>query len=377
MNITIGQNIKKLRSVKHITQKQLASFLGITEQAVSRWESGSGYPDITMLPSIASFFGVSSDTLLGINADEREIRLAEIRREIKRLGECGEVSEETLAQARLWAAEFPAEEDIQENLACELSNCEWWTLDDAEKKACHKEAEKIYKNLIETTADPDYRNHLLEGLSYLYAVNIRDEEKAEETADLLPEMKYCRESVKSNLSTAWAREHGDPSKLEHVQDYFEKLTDSLASRMCSYILSDIPNTSDRWDEKVGYLEKLIDLYRFVFGENMLCYHDNVSRIYYYISTYRMAQGRCDEAIEALGQMADHALLADRAKPGDRFTSPFTDQLVYSGPTEEFDFYEFHNCAYYCRENVDMARFDSIAENERFKAVMAKLDESAE
>ena len=65
MNITIGQNIKKLRSVKHITQKQLASFLGITEQAVSRWESGSGYPDITMLPSIASFFGVSSDTLLG------------------------------------------------------------------------------------------------------------------------------------------------------------------------------------------------------------------------------------------------------------------------------------------------------------------------
>ena len=376
MNITIGTNIRNLRSAKQITQKQLASFLGITEQAVSRWENGSGYPDITMLPSIASFFGVSSDTLLGINADERSTRLTEIRREIKRLGESGEVSAETLAQARLWAAEFPAEEDIQENLACELSNCEWWTLDDAEKRACHKESEKIYKNLIETTRDPEYRNHLLEGLSYLYAVNIRDIEKAAESADLLPEMKYCRESVKSNVFIAWAREQGDPSKLEYVQDYFEKLADSLASRMLCYILGDIPNSADRWNEKVGYLEKLIDLYTFVFGENMLCYHNDVSRIYYYISTYRMAQGRIDETLEALSRMADHALLADQAKPGDRFTSPFTDQLVYPGPTDEFDFYEFHNCAYYCLYHMDMARFDSIAEDKRFQAVLAKLSEAA-
>ena len=142
MNITIGNNIKKLRAAKQITQKQLASFLGITEQAVSRWENESGYPDITMLPAIASFFGVTSDTLLGLNMDDREARLAEIRREIRRLGESGEVSEETLAEARLWAAEVPAEEDIQENLACELSNCGWWTLDEAEKRMCCRKPRK-------------------------------------------------------------------------------------------------------------------------------------------------------------------------------------------------------------------------------------------
>ncbi|MBR3999564.1 MAG: helix-turn-helix transcriptional regulator [Clostridia bacterium] len=373
MNITIGRNIKKLRASKQITQKQLANFLGITEQAVSRWESESGYPDITMLPSIASFFGVSSDTLLGMNMDQREARLAEIRLEIKKLGESGEASEETLAQARLWAAEFPAEEDIQENLAAELTLCYTWTLDESEKRACCKESEKIYKNLIETTRDPEYRNHLLEGLAYLYASHFCDMEKAEETADLLPTMKYCRESIKSNLFTGCASMAGETKKLEYTQDYIEKLTSTLAHRLLWYVLSDIPNGADRWDEKIGYLEKIIDLHKFVFGENMLCYHNDVSRIYYYVSTYRIAQGRVGETLEALEKMIDHVARADEAKAGDRFTSPFMDQIVFPGPTEEFDFYEFHNCAYYLRERIDMARFDSIAEDERFRALMDELD----
>jgi len=376
MHITIGENIKKYRAVRQITQKQLANFLGITEQAVSRWENGSGYPDITMLPSIASFFAVTTDDLLGLNMNEREARLTEIRRKIKEWSESGEASEETLAQARLWAAEFPAEEDMQENLAAELTMCDWWTLDEKEKRACYKESEKIYKTLIETTRDPEYRNHLLEGLSYLYATCLHDVEKAEETAEQLPAMKYCRESVKSNLFTAWARKHDDPQKLEYTQDYFEKLTDALGFGLYVYVTANIPNSDDRWDEKIGYFEKIIDLYKFVFGENLLSYHDRVARIYYVISTYRIAQGRVNETLDALGKMVDHAILADEAKAGDRFTSPFTNQLIYSGPTDEFDFYEFHNCAYYIRENVDMARYDSIVDDERFRRVMARLDEAA-
>lgn len=376
MNITIGTNIKNLRAKKQVTQKQLATYLGVTEQAVSRWESGGGYPDITILPSIASFFSVTTDDLLGMNMTEREARLAEIRRKIKEWTESGEATEETLAQARLWAAEFPAEEDIQENLAGELMACQWWTLDDGEKRACYKESEKIYKNLIETTKDPEYRNHLLEGLAYLYATCLHDVEKAEETADMLPTMKYCRESVKSNLFTAMARMHNDPKKLEYTQDYFEKLTDALGFGMYVYVVADVPNDADRWDEKIGCLEKIIDLYKFVFGENLLSYHDRVARIYYVISTYRIAQGRVEEALDALEQMVEHAVLADAAKAGDKYTSIFTDQLVFPGPTEEFDFYEFHNCAYYIRDNVDMARYDSIADNERFCTLMSRLDEFA-
>lgn len=100
MNINIGTIIKNLRTKKQITQKQLATYLGVTEQAVSRWESGGGFPDIQLLPSIASFFEVSTDTLLGINMTEREKRLAEIHNKIDEIGELCQYSEETLSMAR-------------------------------------------------------------------------------------------------------------------------------------------------------------------------------------------------------------------------------------------------------------------------------------
>ena len=75
MNIYFGENLKSLRKQKNLTQERLADFLGVSFQTVSKWERGDTYPDITMLPEIASFFRVSVDELLGVNraADEEEI----------------------------------------------------------------------------------------------------------------------------------------------------------------------------------------------------------------------------------------------------------------------------------------------------------------
>lgn len=72
MTIPLGENIKRLRQEKCITQETLALFLGVTFQSVSRWERGDGYPDITLLPMIASFFNVSVDDLLGVNKAQNE-----------------------------------------------------------------------------------------------------------------------------------------------------------------------------------------------------------------------------------------------------------------------------------------------------------------
>ncbi len=72
----IGTQIRLLRKEKGISQDTLAQQLGVTYQAVSKWENGSTMPDITMLPVIARYFGVSVDYLLDYdlhNADE-EIR---------------------------------------------------------------------------------------------------------------------------------------------------------------------------------------------------------------------------------------------------------------------------------------------------------------
>ncbi len=72
MTIFLGENIKKFRLKKGMTQETLADFLGVTFQSVSRWERGESYPDITTLPEIASFFKVSIEELLGVNKAENE-----------------------------------------------------------------------------------------------------------------------------------------------------------------------------------------------------------------------------------------------------------------------------------------------------------------
>ncbi len=72
MTIYLGENIKRLRREKELTQEALANFLGVTFQSVSNWERGESYPDISMLPEIAGFFKVSVDDLLGANRTKDE-----------------------------------------------------------------------------------------------------------------------------------------------------------------------------------------------------------------------------------------------------------------------------------------------------------------
>ena len=65
MKLTIGEKIALLRKEKNITQTQLAEYLCLAPQTISRWEVGNGAPEISLLPRIAAFFGVSIDDLFG------------------------------------------------------------------------------------------------------------------------------------------------------------------------------------------------------------------------------------------------------------------------------------------------------------------------
>lgn len=60
----IGKNIAELRKKAHMTQSELAHQLGLSDKAVSKWENGHGYPDITVLPDLASLFGVTIDYIM-------------------------------------------------------------------------------------------------------------------------------------------------------------------------------------------------------------------------------------------------------------------------------------------------------------------------
>ncbi len=72
MEETLGKRIAARRKLLGITQDRLAEQLGVTAQAVSKWENDQSCPDITMLPKLAEIFGISVDALLGITQPKEE-----------------------------------------------------------------------------------------------------------------------------------------------------------------------------------------------------------------------------------------------------------------------------------------------------------------
>lgn len=84
MAMKIGEKIKALRKTKGISQDSLAGALGVTFQAVSKWETGTTAPDVSLIPSIASYFGVSIDELFDYNVLENEKMIDGICREAAR-----------------------------------------------------------------------------------------------------------------------------------------------------------------------------------------------------------------------------------------------------------------------------------------------------
>ena len=71
----LPQNLKQYRLLKNLTQEDVAGYLHVTAQSVSKWERGESCPDITLLPALANLFETSIDRLIGMD----RIRAVETR----------------------------------------------------------------------------------------------------------------------------------------------------------------------------------------------------------------------------------------------------------------------------------------------------------
>ena len=80
MQHSIGKTIKDLRKSRGLTQEELAERIGVTAQAISKWENESGMPDISQVVPLAHIFGVSTDTLLGTGDIKKNEDISEIMR---------------------------------------------------------------------------------------------------------------------------------------------------------------------------------------------------------------------------------------------------------------------------------------------------------
>lgn len=103
MKLEFAENLKKMRRERDMTQEELAEKLSLSVQAISRYETGTTYPDIEMLPVIAGFFGVTVDALLGTSPEVREKRKDEYIERLRMITD----RKERLTLLRQQHAEFP------------------------------------------------------------------------------------------------------------------------------------------------------------------------------------------------------------------------------------------------------------------------------
>ena len=83
--LKLSSQISYYRKKMNLTQEELANAFGVTNQAVSKWESGICCPDIELLPDIADYFGITVDELMGISREKQTHDIKEIAAEIKEL----------------------------------------------------------------------------------------------------------------------------------------------------------------------------------------------------------------------------------------------------------------------------------------------------
>ena len=121
MKLYIGNTIRRLRLERDMTQEQLADALGVSFQSVSRWESGTNYPDIELIPDIAVFFGISADDLMGLTGAVRDEKLSEAWRTVNEAEKAGN-ARERLDLLRGMRRDFPKDPDVLWTLAYAMSD---------------------------------------------------------------------------------------------------------------------------------------------------------------------------------------------------------------------------------------------------------------
>ena len=316
MQLNLGVKIRELRRRDGRTQDNLAEALGVTAQAVSRWESRGSYPDMEMIPSIANYFGVSIDELFGYD-NVREKRIDEI---VERLTEMNKANngidvniDDCIRIARTALAEFPANEKILICLAQilttagyvkyhehHLTDKEGYDVYDVERHRTYDEwaeAAVIYEKLIPVLADGPARHKAMKQLAQLY-LNTGEHGKARDLARKAPDMSCCSEFLM--LTTCDGK--------ERAAKYGETVLNLLA--LAAELIGDaVAANYDQItnEEAEQYIQNAADIFESIcldgeYGR----YRVNSANMYLYLSTLQWRNGKHDAAFASLDKALIHA-----------------------------------------------------------------------
>lgn len=190
MHLLIGENIKRVRLERGLTQEEVATHLGISFQSISKWERGDGYPDITMLPALADYFGTSIDDLLGVSEIAKRTTYNEINRVWAENNKKG-LHSDNVTLMRQSLKTFPNNALLLVQLSTSLEKLDG-TRD--EKDRYLRESIAVQEQILRYGEDSEVRGATLYNICFAYW-KAGEYDKALEQAKKLPNLYKARENA--------------------------------------------------------------------------------------------------------------------------------------------------------------------------------------
>jgi transcriptional regulator with XRE-family HTH domain len=313
MDIKISENLKKFRKQKGNTQQELADHLGISMQAVSKWECGEGFPDITLIPAIALYYNVTTDDLFGMSEEIVEAKIKEYEAKALEISQTNfnDWIENQIKQIALWREalkEFPNNHKVLMNLFF------WLSVPLLAPRTIEHfdEIVQIGERLLAESTDNDTRFRTIQILCDVYA-NEKDFESAKKYADMLPTFYAGKEIVYGRCLTG----------EERIKYRQENIRDFIINGINGNFIQGMSGGNTPLEEVVKIYEFSYKLWHLLYSDGDFgCYEITIAGTCQNLANMHSGLGNTEEALFYLNETADHFVKADHYyknyAPGKKF-----------------------------------------------------------
>ena len=319
----LGTKIKELRIAENLTQEKLAEELNVSFQSISRWENGISTPDISLIPVIARYFGVSTDHLFGLEDEESEITKSELEQKYLNFRKDGDLdgAYEVMLEARKM---FPRDLHFCTNLAevmdlFEGGNSKQISL--YRDKNFSEQIRMLCQKVVDESKDETDRSKALALLSTYYMKSGNTNE-AIKIANSMTDIMHSKEILLGEIQSGDDKKKQLQDNILNMANYISDILVKIAFQK-EYGFT----TSMSPEEKLEYIKAANTILMTIIPDgNYFEYSRKLGWNYRRIAELYTMMDQKDKAIEYLlkaEKMATYYDSLDKEKVY-KFTSPFCD-----------------------------------------------------
>jgi transcriptional regulator with XRE-family HTH domain len=370
MTVKIGEKIKDLRKKADVTQEKFAEYLGVSAQAVSKWEVEGCYPDLELLAPIANFFDITIDELMGFDkAKEQE----EIDGYMQRYIEAANADHitEAIAIIREANAKYPGNFELMQRLANILFIYETIAPDEEHKKNALKEVISLGEKIRSECKDDKIRRQVLKIICIAY----REIGESEKALKLANDNYFITAIYDSDIMAYTSLLDGDKLIGQQQKNMIEMMIYSCATM--NTLSKDFAP-----EYRLAIYKSILDMYFTIFKDgDFNIYGVDIPGYYMGIAEVYIELKDTAKALENLKNAADNTIAFGHFNQPKQsinvaFTSPLVNKLSLVHILTLREVGHKGNEAYRFLKSLGNEKFNPIRDTLAFKEICEKLEKYA-